>query len=108
MYEDQEKNVLQMQANMDSKQVFTFREKLYLSKMCREAEMRRKIKEAIKTFAQETLSLLAALGVLTIESLVVVPPLARTRGYLVFGGEWFAMVGIAIIFWLWIRERYEQ
>ena len=52
MYEDQEKNVLQMQANMDSKQVFTFREKLYLSKMCREAEMRRKIKEAIKTAAK--------------------------------------------------------
>lgn len=108
MYEDQEKKMLQMQTNMDSKQVFTFSEKLHLSKMCREAEMRRKIKEAIKTATQETLSLLAALGVLTIESLVVVPPLVRTRGYLAFGGEWFAMVGIAIIFWLWIRERYEQ
>mgnify|MGYP003591421455 CR=1 FL=1 len=107
MYEDQEKKMLQMQTNMDSKQVFTFREKLYLSKLCREAEMRRKIKAAIKTTIQETLSLLAALGVLTIESLIVVPPLVKTRGYLAFGGEWFAMVGLAIIFWLWIRERYD-
>ena len=108
MYEDQEKNVLQMQTNMDSKQEITFSEKLRLSNLYREAEMRRKIKEAIKTATRETLSLLAALGVLTIESLIVVPPLVRTRGYLAFGGEWFAMVGIAIIFWLWIRERYEQ
>ena len=108
MYENNEKKMLQMQTNVDSKQVFTFSEKLYLSKLCREAEMRRKIKEAIKTATQETLSLLAALGVLTIEALIIVPPLVRTRGYLAFGGEWFAMVGIAIIFWLWIRERYEQ
>lgn len=108
MYEDNEKKMLQMQANMDSKQVFTFSEKLRLSKLCREAETRRKIKEAIETAKREVLSLLTALGVLTIESLIVVPPLVRTRGYLAFGGEWFAMVGLAIIFWIWIRELYEQ
>ncbi len=108
MYEDQEKKMLQMQRDMDRKQVFTFSEKLRLSNMRREMEMRRKIIAAIKTIKQETFCLLAALGVLTIESLIVVPPLVRTRGYLAFGGEWFAMIGLAIIFWLWIRERYEQ
>lgn len=110
MYEDNEKRVLPMWKEMDSEQIrhIPFSERLRLSRLLWEAEIRQKIFETIKTAAQETLSLLAALGLLTIEALAVVPPLVRTRGYLAFGGEWFAMVGLAIIFWLWIRERYEQ
>ena len=101
MYEDQEKNVLQMQANMDSKQVFTFREKLYLSKMRR----KEKRQEAIKKLGYEVIRLMATLGLLFLMALIVVPLVFNSRGYIAFGGEWLGMIAVSVVFWAWLGRR---
>lgn len=78
-----------------------FSEKLYLSKMRR----KEKRQEAIKTLAHEVIRLMAALGLLFLLALIVVPLVFKSRGYIAFGGEWMGMIAVAVVFWAWLGRR---
>ena len=79
----------------------SFSEKLYLSKMRR----KEKRQEAIKTLAREVVRLMAALGLLFLMALIVVPLVFNLRGYIAFGGEWMGMIAVSVVFWAWLGRR---
>lgn len=79
----------------------SFSEKLYLSKMRR----KEKRQEVIEKLGREAVRLMAALGLLFLMSLLVVPLVFNTRGYIAFGGEWMGMLVVTVVFWAWLRKR---
>lgn len=80
----------------------SFSEKLYLSKMRR----KEKRQEKIKTIVREGIRLMAAIGLLAVMSVMVVPIVFKTRGYLGIGGEWMGMIAASFVFWVWLgREK---
>lgn len=79
----------------------SFSEKLYLSKMRR----KEKRQEAIKALAREMVRLMAALGLLFLMALIVVPLVFNLRGYIAFGGEWMGMIAVSVVFWAWLGRR---
>ncbi len=80
----------------------SFSEKLYLSKMRR----KQKRQEKIKTIVREGIRLMAAIGLLAVMSVMVVPIVFKTRGYLGIGGEWMGMIAASFVFWVWLgREK---
>lgn len=91
-----------VQHEMDCQQENTksFSKKLYLSKMRR----KEKRQEAIKTLATELVRIMAALGLLCLMALIVVPLVFKSRGYIAFGGEWMGMIAIAVVFWAWLGK----
>lgn len=78
----------------------SFSEKLYLSKMRR----KEKRQEAIKTLAREVVRFMAALGLLFLMALIVVPFVFKSRGYIAFGGEWMGMIAVTVVFWAWLGK----
>lgn len=79
----------------------SFSKKLYLSKMRR----KEKRQAAIKMLASEVVRIMAALGLLGLMALIVVPLVFQSRGYIAFGGEWMGMIAVTIVFWGWLRNR---